>query len=608
MSETFAHYDTDLRAKWVNRAAADSVGETAEALVGRYCYEFWYERIEPCEVCHVLAALETGEMQESRVSTPDGRVWAMKSYPVFDKAGTITGMVELGQDITQRVQAKQALQEERDRAQKYLDVARVIFVVLDAHGEVTLINPQGEAVLGYKQEEILGKNWFDNFVPVSVRDQIKRGFKSLMAGGVMPVESYENPILTRGGGERIVIWHTTVLKDEDGNIAGALSSGEDITERKQAEEALRRSQERLARAQQVAHLGCWELDLTTEEIEWSDEIYRICGLEPGEVEPTHELGMQIIHPEDRAMVKQVLREAIERAARYDLEMRIVRPDGAVRYVHSLGEVTLNQAGRPVRLMGSFLDITERKQAELTAQRYAAELERSNQELEQYAYVLSHDLRQPVRTVTGFLNLLERRYGERLDAKGVELLQFAAAGARQLGGMVHGLLDLSRVTTRGRPFTPVDTESLLQEVLDLLHVVIEERGAQITYDRLPVVPADERQLRQVFQNLVENGTKFQRAGTTPQVHVTARRQDRAWLFCVQDNGIGLDPDEAGRIFDVFQRLHTIDEYEGMGIGLALCKKIIRRHGGRIWVESQPGAGTTFYFTLPVDRPAGQEQML
>jgi light-regulated signal transduction histidine kinase (bacteriophytochrome) len=254
------------------------------------------------------------------------------------------------------------------------------------------------------------------------------------------------------------------------------------------------------------------------------------------------------------------------------------------------------------------DITERKQADLTAKRYAAELERSNQELEHYAYVLSHDLQEPVRTVTGFLDLLARRYGDQLDRAGLKLLEYAVEGAQQMGEMAQGLLDLSRVTTRGQPFAPVDTGVLLQEALDLLRVMIQERGAQVKYSPLPVVPADARQLRQVFQNLVENGIKFQRDGVTPQVHVTAQRQDQAWVISVQDNGIGLDLGETDRIFNVFQRLHTAEEYPGMGIGLAVCRKIIERHGGRVWVESEPGAGATFKFTLPVQHPAGQERLV
>ncbi len=249
-----------------------------------------------------------------------------------------------------------------------------------------------------------------------------------------------------------------------------------------------------------------------------------------------------------------------------------------------------------------LESLEHSQEQL--RRYAGELERSNQALEQFAYAVSHDLREPLRTVTGYLQLLERRCRGKLDADADEFIQFALNGAGRLGDMIGGLLDLARVNTRGKELVPTDCETVLGQVLRDLRFLIEEHGAVVTHDPLPTVRADGTQLSQVFQNLISNAIKFhpstnsgQGGQEPPQVHLWAEPQAHQWILAVRDNGIGIDPAQSERAFQIFQRLHPRDEYDGTGIGLALCKKIVERHGGRIWVESQPGQGATFYFTLP-----------
>jgi light-regulated signal transduction histidine kinase (bacteriophytochrome) len=308
--------------------------------------------------------------------------------------------------------------------------------------------------------------------------------------------------------------------------------------------------------------------------------------------------MAIIHPEDRERATAALTRAIEGDGVYDIEKRIVRPDGSVRYVHSSGQVLYDEAGTPVRLIGSFLDITERKRAEIQVEGYAAELQRSNRELQHFAHTVSHDLRAPLRTVEGFLELLARRHGTSLEPEAQEFVELAVNEMERMQQMIQGLLDFSRVETRGRSLSPVDSSAVLERVLDSLRKDVAEHEATVTAGPLPVVMADEVQLSLVFQNLLDNAIKFQDGATAPRVEIAAERQDDLWLFSVRDNGIGIPSDrgQRERIFQVFQRLHPADAYPGTGIGLALCKRIVERHGGRIWVESAPGEGATFYFTL------------
>jgi PAS domain S-box-containing protein len=242
------------------------------------------------------------------------------------------------------------------------------------------------------------------------------------------------------------------------------------------------------------------------------------------------------------------------------------------------------------------DISDRKRVEEQLRQAAAALESSNAELEQFAYVASHDLQEPLRMVASYTQMLARRYKGKLDEDADEFIAYAVDGATRMQALINDLLAYSRVGTRGRPFEVVDTATLVDQVSADLSVAIGEADATITRGSLPQVMGDPLQLGQLFQNLVSNAIKF-RGEIRPEVRITADREGAAWRFAVQDNGIGIDPAYAERIFVIFQRLHTRAEYPGTGIGLAICKKIVERHGGRIWVESQPGAGTAFYFTIP-----------
>ncbi|MBI5672904.1 MAG: PAS domain S-box protein [Nitrospirae bacterium] len=262
-----------------------------------------------------------------------------------------------------------------------------------------------------------------------------------------------------------------------------------------------------------------------------------------------------------------------------------------------------ERGGGLFILAAIRDITEHKrlQAQLEQARHELEkmvvgLKRSNAELEQFAYVASHDLQEPLRMVASYTQLLAKRYKGKLDTDADEFIGYAVDGANRMQRLIQDLLAYSRVTTQGHVFERVDCHALLEEVLSNLRLAVEESRAVVTHDVRLTVMADRGQLGQVFQNLIGNAIKF-RGQEPPWVHISAERKDAEWRFAIRDNGIGIDPQYADRIFVVFQRLHDREEYPGTGIGLAICKKIIERHGGRMRVESQLGKGATFYFTLP-----------
>jgi light-regulated signal transduction histidine kinase (bacteriophytochrome) len=240
-------------------------------------------------------------------------------------------------------------------------------------------------------------------------------------------------------------------------------------------------------------------------------------------------------------------------------------------------------------LASIIDVTERR-------RYQDELQRSNSDLEQFAYIASHDLQEPLRMVASYTELLAQRYEGKLDARADKYIFYAVDGARRMQQLVADLLQYSRVGSQGKPFAAVHSGDVLNRVVKMLDGMITASNATIEYGELPVVMADESQLSQLFQNMIGNAVKF-RAATPPRIQIEARLHERKWMFSVRDNGIGIEMRHAERIFQMFQRLHERSKYEGSGIGLAIAKRIVERHGGRISVQSEPGVGTTFYFTLP-----------
>ncbi len=497
-------------------------------------------------------------------------------------------------------------------------------------------------------------------------------------------------------------------------------------------DALTASQERaralLARAQEIAHLGSWELDPTTGRLSWSDEVYRIFGLVPGEFKATYAAFIEAVHPDDRMAVDAAYWGPLEEGKdSYEIEHRIVRHStGDLRWVHEKYEHQRDATGRIVRSIGMIHDITDRKQAEvelhqhnadlafqrdlldtifatvpqqvsvwdldgrlvlmneqfaqefhqprdaligktwleigiepammepfmtevqqvittgepitnevaypspggvqwriysinpmpgggqavvvcsdITGQKkaeqslkdYAERLWASNQELQRFAYIASHDLQEPLRPIVSFSQLLDRRYRGRLDADADEYLEYIVEGGRRMQALIQDLLQVSRVEMGAQPLKPARVGDIVADVLRSLEKPLLEAGGSVVVGAMPTVMADAAQLEQVFTNLIGNAIKYHRAEVPPAITISARRRDGWWEFAVADCGIGIEPEYFDLIFEMFRRLHTRDEYEGTGIGLAIVKKIIERHGGRVHVESMLGRGSTFFFTLP-----------
>lgn len=295
-----------------------------------------------------------------------------------------------------------------------------------------------------------------------------------------------------------------------------------------------------------------------------------------------------LHPDDRLI--DHWRKCVETGTPFELEARLRGRGGEFRWFMIRSVPLRDDAGSIVRWFGTSTDIHENKVMQL-------ELKRANQDLEQFAYLASHDLQEPLRSITIFSQLLSDRYGNTLEGGALEFLGIVRASASRMGMLVRDLLTYTQAATSEKAPEEVNANAPLQAALDNLAGAIAETAAKVDFDPLPSVRVHAIQLQQVFQNLISNAIKYHRPGIPPVVHITARRENESVVFSVIDNGIGIEPEFQERIFGLFKRLHTGSEYSGTGIGLALCQRIVEGHGGRIWVESEPGTGSTFHFVFP-----------
>jgi PAS domain S-box-containing protein len=373
------------------------------------------------------------------------------------------------------------------------------------------------------------------------------------------------------------------IYNQVGEVYRRAGIAQDISDRKQAEQKIR-FQSRLLDAVEQAVIAT---DLEGNIIYWNHYAEVLYGWSAAEV-----MGRLVVDVVPAASTKEQAAKLMSRlqvGESWSGEFLVQRRDGTTFPAMVFDSPIYNEQGSLIGIVGVSVDITERKRAE-------EELQRSNAELQQFAYVASHDLQEPLRMVSSYTQLLAECYQGQLDAQADKFIAFATEGATRMQQLLEDLLDYSRVSRRPQPFEPINCTTILKDVLTDLAVTMQESSAVVTADSLPTVLGDRTQLRQLLQNLISNAIKFRRE-EPPVVHISAEPQEDFWLFTVRDNGIGIDPQFAERIFVLFQRLHSRQEYPGTGIGLAICKKIVERHAGRIWVESHLGEGSTFYFTLP-----------
>ncbi len=474
-----------------------------------------------------------------------------------------------------------------------------ILCLADFEGRFLKINKAGCVLLGYTEEEIL-YNAFDKFAHPDDKDIFTNEMRRLEHR-----ESnftFENRCVTKTGEIVWLSWYCNSSLEEGLTFATA----KNITERKKAEVSIVKANERFEKVTEATNDAIWDWDLVNETYYRSNAIERFFGKKTSKLFTTDDFWEDNFHPEDVDEVRDSIGEAIANPLvnRWEKEYRVFNEEGKILHVSDRGVITRNKEGKAIRMVGAMTNTTEQKQMILkvselnkSLQQYAAELERSNEELEQFAFVASHDLQEPLRMISSFMDQLNSKYKDQLDERGKQYIYFATDGAKRMKQIILDLLEYSRSSRPTEGKETVDLNELFFEFKKLRRKIIEDKKAIITANELPVLHTYKAALIQILHCLLDNAIKYSADGTVPIIEVNANEHEKEWLFLIKDNGIGIDPQFFEKIFVIFQRLHNKEDYAGSGIGLSIAKRHVEFLGGKIWVESLPRLGSTFYFTIP-----------
>ncbi len=553
-----------------------------------------------------------------------------------------------------RQRAEEALHEVAEAARLHsaaLQAAANAVAITDRNGLIQWANTAYERLTGYTPAEVLGLN--PRILKSGKHDEAfyKELWDTILAGGVWHGELINK---RKDGTEYTEEQTITPVCDDRGEITHFIAIKQDITQRKrteeelkeltadlerrvatrtkelaasrdaalnmmadaeearkeavQAEEALQESSRRLLRSQQVARMGFLDWNLRTNQIELSDEILRLYGLDPEKKWTTPELISSVVHPDDLELVRLNLEAAVRGEKEYAVDHRVVRPDGELLWVHADAELLHDDEGNPERLLGTVIEITERKRAEQELERHREHLEELvvertckltavNKELEAFAYSVSHDLRGPLRAIDGFSRILLEEHTDQLDTEGRRLLNVVRENSGLMGQLIEDILELSRVGRRPLEQSSVDMNEAVAAAIDALELQYPDRQLGMVMQDMPPVIGDRPLIQQVWANLISNAVKFTANIEGPIIEVCGSVENGENVYAVRDNGAGFDMRYVGKLFSLFQRLHGREEFEGTGVGLAIVQRIVERHGGRVWAEGKVNEGATFYFALP-----------
>ncbi|MDI6720491.1 MAG: ATP-binding protein [Methanomicrobiales archaeon] len=501
---------------------------------------------------------------------------------------------ELRNNLDELQKAERALRESENRLKKAQEIAHFGSWEMDSARSRLTLSDEACRILGVSPREFDGSYaaFLDRVHPEDGA-AVDAAYRGGEREGVL-----EHRIVRRSDGRiRFVREKWETVRDDRGGASRILGTIHDITEQKQAERTLLAQRELLRAIVDTVPVMLTYYDPHLGRFLVNNEFRSVLGWSEDDV-AEGDLLVRSAVPQDREIAVHLMQS--EDPGWHELS--VAAKDGSP--VES-SWTTMNLFDGTRLLVG--IDIRDRMRTEKVLKEYADNLKRSNEDLERFAYVASHDLQEPLRNIKNYAQLLARRYSDRLDPDADEFIGYIVEGTTRMQALILDLLEFSRIASRGQPFRPTQPGEILGAVTDSLRLRIEDVGAEIVHDPLPTVMADATQLSQVFQNLLENALKFRREGVPPRVHIAARQDGGEWVFSVADNGIGIEPQYFDRIFTIFQRLHHRSQYPGTGIGLSICKRIVERHGGRIWVESEPGVGSTFFFTLPsVARTEGVEE--
>jgi PAS domain S-box-containing protein len=521
--------------------------------------------LKPDELPMQVAAREKREVGEfeADIIRADGTVLRElgRAVPLLDADGAVRGSLAVFLDITERRRAEEAMRESEERFRNMAENAPVMIWITDKNGACTFINRQWCEFTGTALEQNLGLEWIQRVHPDD-REMAARSF--LEANTEIKSLRVEYRLRRHDGEWRWVVDSATQRVNDDGQFLGYIGSVIDMTERIEMERAIQASEEQFALAQAAAGVGTWNWQSKTNSTSFSGEYFSLYGLPNDHAPISYDEWLELIHPDDRERVVSDVQRALRETLFLDNEFRVLWPNGSTHWLAGKGTVFCDVDGEPVRFTGVNYDVTARKKIE-------QELINSNEDLKQFAFAVSHDLQEPLRIVTNYTQLLERRYKDHLDARAGKVIDTAVNAAQRMEQLLRGLRDYLQVGTEPAPSDSVaNLNDVVDKTLANLEDIVRQTRASITYDDLPTVGVPETPMIQVFQNLLGNAMKYRRPDRAPEIRITAEQRATEYVISIIDNGIGIDPQYTNQIFGIFKRLHG-QEYSGAGMGLAICQK-------------------------------------
>jgi PAS domain S-box-containing protein len=539
----------------------------------------------------LLKEVKTVFQSEIRYIRKDGKaVWVSISIaPVKDAEGKVECFVTHIQNIHKRKNAEHRLRVSKERFRQLANSIPQLAWIARSDGYIFWFNQRWYEYTGKSPEAMIGLGWQTVLHPDTL-EHVNGNWKSdIMAGKATEMVSF---IKGKDGIFHEFLTKSIPIVSEDGNVEQWFGTHTDISELRRVENELIKSGERLNIALENGQIGTWEWDSEKNRLYLDQRTEEMFGYQPGESMETSFSFDNIIHEEDLYNLRNNILKALDSSHQFEAIFRSRRKQN---YLSIKALINRDDDGKVTGISGVCFDISGmQRNVEEALIKINEELLRSNTDLQQFAYVASHDLQEPLRMVSSFTQLLQKKYGDLLGDEGNEYINYAVDGSKRMYELLNGLLAYSRIQTRGRQFSPLDMNRVVKKVTENLSLVISERGAILKSGELPEIIADENQMIQLVQNLFENSLKFSK--NIPEISLDSKEDGDFYIFSVTDKGIGIEKQYFERIFRIFQRLHRSDDFGGTGIGLAICKRIVERHGGQIWVESDFGSGSTFFFSI------------
>ncbi|WP_425640064.1 PAS domain S-box protein [Algoriphagus yeomjeoni] len=588
ISDAFYAVDSNWNFTYFNKESENLLNRKCEHVLGKNLWKEFPAAIgTPLQEIYLRVA-QTGKSESFEYFFPgDGNWYEVNAYP------SNGGISAYFKNVDGRREAAEALQRAFEEKNNILESIGDAFFALDKNWIVTYWNKEAELVLGRNREEMVGQNLWEKYADAIDSDFYRQYHKALQTGENVSFEEFY-PTLSK--------WFEVAVYPSQEGLSVYFK---DVTLRKEADIRLIQANERFEKVTDATNDAIWDFDVVKNDLFWGRGFQTLFGYNMDETKPSFDFLVSLIHEGDRVRIATKVAQYMQDPTlnSWYEEYRFLRADGSYAFVIDRATFIRNKEGNVIRVIGAMTDISERKNFEHqlvelneSLQTYAKELERSNEELEQFAFITSHDLQEPLRMISSFMDQLKRKYEDQLDEKALKYIHFASDGAKRMKQIILDLLDYSRAGRPGDSLELVNLNMILSDFKQLRRKIISEKAVKISASELPTIYTYRAGITQVFHSLVDNAIKYSKAGIAPHIEINATEQADEWMFSIKDNGIGIDPEFHDKIFTLFQRLHNRNEYDGTGIGLSIAKKHVEFLEGKIWLESTPGVGTTFYFTI------------